>query len=169
MSVLPIAALVYATDTNPSPVLVEVARILKSRGVGLVGAIQHDLGPKETCGMELELLPSGERLPMSQDLGPGSNACRLDPAAMAEAGAQVRKAIEAGQPELAIFNKFGTQEVAGEGLRDEMVATVMAGIPLLTAVAERFGDDWAAFTGGETSLIPCTVEDALAWWSALNA
>jgi len=169
MSALPIAALVYPADTNPSPVLVEVARALQARGVSLIGAIQHDLGPKETCGMELELLPSGVRLPMSQDLGPGSNACRLDPAAMAEASAQVRKAIEAGRPELAIFNKFGAQEVAGDGLRDEMVATVMAGIPLLTAVAERFGDDWAAFTGGEASLMPCTVEAALAWWSALSA
>jgi len=169
MTTLPIAALIYSTDTNPSPVLVEVTRALQAQGVALVGAIQHDLGPKETCGMELEVLPAGRRLPMSQDLGPGSNACRLDPAAMAEASALVRSTIDGGTPALAIFNKFGAQEVAGEGLRDEMVATVMAGIPMITAVAERFVEDWTAFTGGEANLLPCTVDDALAWWAALNA
>jgi hypothetical protein len=169
MTPQPIAALFYDTQTNPSPVLAEVARILAARGVALAGAVQHDMGPKETCGMELELLPSGLRLPMSQDLGPGSNACRLDPAAMAEAGTRVRQTIDSGTPALAIFNKFGAQEVAGEGLRDEMVAAVMAGVPLLTAVAERFAGEWDEFTGGEATRLPCTVDDALAWWAALSA
>ena len=168
MDVLPIAALVYSAEQNPSPLLAEVARQLSARGVSLVGAVQHDLGPKETCGMEFEMLPSGTRMALSQDLGPGSNACRLDPAAMAEASALVQQAIDAGA-QLAIFNKFGAQEVAGEGLRDEMAAAVMAGIPLLTAVAERFTDDWTAFTGGASALLPCTVEDALRWWETLEA
>ncbi|QID16917.1 DUF2478 domain-containing protein [Nitrogeniibacter mangrovi] len=167
MTAQTIAALVYDLETNPTPVLVEVAARLRARGVPLVGALQHDLGPKETCGMELEVLPSGTRLPMSQDLGPGSNACRLDPAAMAEASALVSQAIDAGA-ELALFNKFGAQEVAGEGLRDEMVAAVMAGIPMLTTVAERFVGEWTEFTGGETTLLACTVEDAIAWWDRLE-
>ena len=167
MSPFPIAALVYSTEINPAPVLGEVVRVLQARGVALAGAVQHDAGPREMCGMELEVLPGGASLPMSQELGAGSHACRLDPAALAEAAAQVRRAIDAGAA-LTVFNKFGAQEVNGEGLRDEMAAAVLAGVPLLTAVAERFVGQWTEFTGGEAEALPCTAEAALAWWARLQ-
>lgn len=167
MSSLPIAAVVYSPDTDPSPVLAAVAMALAERGVHVAGVVQHDLGPREMCGMELEVLPSGVRLPMTQELGEGASGCRLDPAALAEAAAQVRAAIDTG-PQLAVFNKFATQEVSGGGLRDEMAAAVLAGIPVLTAIAARYVDEWHAFTGNESTLLPCTQEAVLAWWDALR-
>ena len=168
MPTLPIAAVVYSPDTDPSPLLAAVAAALGARGVRVAGVVQHDLGPREMCGMELEVLPSGARMPMTQALGEGATGCRLDPAALAEAGAQVRAAIDTG-PQLVVFNKFATQEVAGGGLRDEMAAAVLAGIPLLTAVAERYVDEWQGFTGGESTLLACTQEAMLAWWDTLSA
>lgn len=168
MSTLPIAAIIYSPDIDPSPVLASVAATLGERGVRVAGVVQHDLGSGETCGMELELLPSGVRMPMSQTLGEGSTGCRLDPAAMADAAAQVRAAIDTG-PQLMVFNKFATQEVSGGGLRDEMAAAVLTGIPLLTAVAARYVDEWHAFTGGESTLLPCTEHAAVAWWDTLPA
>lgn len=168
MEAFPIAAVVYPAHYNPSPLLVDMAGRFKARGVRLVGALQYDLGPMETCGIEFEVLPTGQRMGLSQDLGSGSNACRLDPAAMAEAAALIKRGIEAGA-ELAIFNKFGAQEAGGDGLRAEMIDAVMAGIPVLTTVPERFAAEWAEFTGGESTLLPCQPDAILAWWQALHA
>jgi thiamine monophosphate kinase len=143
--------------------MAETARQLRARGVALAGVIQH--GGSE-CSMALELLPSGTRMPISQNLGNGALACKLDTAAMAEAASIVRKAID-GSPALAIFNKFGSQEAAGAGLRDEMIAARAAGIPVLTAVKENLVEQWAAFTGSDHALLACTPEAALAWWDGL--
>ncbi len=167
MSAQPIAAIFYPPDADPTPVLAQFVRALQARNVALVGAIQHDTGPRATCTMELELLPSGKRMPMSQYLGTGSNACRLDPAAMAEAAITVQTALADGAA-LAVFNKFGSQEALGDGLRDEMAAAVMAEVPLITAVGERFTDAWDEFTGGCYDRLSCSSDAALAWWDALN-
>lgn len=162
MTRMPIAALVYGPDVDPGPVLAEVVRALRARGVALAGAIEHNNGP---CSMTLEILPSGLRMPISQDLGSGATGCRLDSAALAEAASLVRREIDAS-PALAVFNKFGGQEVAGEGLRDEMTAAAIAGVPVLTAVGERFLPVWLAFTGGDSVQLPCSAQAALEWWDA---
>jgi len=160
----PIAALVYSPDIDPAPVLAEVVQMLRERGVALAGAIEHN---NSSCSMELELLSSGSRMGISQALGSGAAGCRLNGAALAEAASLVRRDIEAA-PALAIFNKFGSQESAGGGLRDEMAQAAMAHIPVLTAVGERFLDQWSAFTGGDSVQLPCSAEAALAWWDALQ-
>ena len=67
------------------------------------------------------------------------------------------------------MNKFGAREVGGAGLRDDMAATVLAGVPLLTAVGERFMPEWREFTGGEFTALKADVADILAWWAALRA
>ena len=160
MKHLPIAALVYGAGVNASLVLTEIVRELQRRGVSLAGAIQHDEGP---CSMTLELLPSGERMLISQELGNGVAGCRLDSAALADAAALLRLAMNTA-PHLAVFNKFGAQEVAGGGLRDEIASAVMNGIPVLIPVSDRFLAQWSAFTGGEFAQLDCSAEAALAWW-----
>jgi len=168
MDALPIAAVIYPADYNPSPLLAEFAQELKAAGVRLVGAVQYDNGPMETCGIEFEVLPGGQRMGLSQDLGSGSNACRLDPNAMADAAALIKQGIHQGA-QLAIFNKFGAQEAGGDGLRAEMIDAVMAGIPLLTAVPERFTDDWNAFTGGESTCLPMSPDALRQWWMSIQS
>jgi len=168
MEALPIAAVIYPADYNPSPLLAQFAESLKAEGVRLVGAVQYDNGPMETCGIEFEVLPSGQRMGLSQELGAGSSACRLDPNAMADAAALIKQGINEGA-QLAIFNKFGAQEAGGDGLRAEMIDAVMAGIPLITAVPERFTDDWIEFTGGESTSLPMDADALRQWWQALTA
>lgn len=116
--------------------------------------------------MELELLPSGRRLPISQNLGSGASGCRLDTVALAEAASIMRRAIDAS-PQLVVFNKFGAQEAAGRGLRDEMTAAAVGGLPVLTAVSAALLNEWSDFTGGGAVQLPCSVDAALAWWDAL--
>lgn len=164
MTYFPIAALVYGEDVHPSTIMTDVVRELRGRGVSLAGAIQHDEGP---CSMILELLPSGMRMSISQQLGSGSAGCRLETGALAEAALRMRQALDSG-PQLAVFNKFGAQEAAGAGLRDEIAAAVLAGIPVLVPVRERFLPEWSDFTGGEFTRLDCHTPAALAWWDAVS-
>lgn len=117
--------------------------------------------------MELELLPSAQRISISQNLGPGSTGCRLDAAALAQAASEVRQAIHSG-PSLAIFNKFGVAEAEGRGMHDEIAAAVMAAVPVLIPVGERFLPQWSDFTGGEFTALPCTTDAILSWWDAFS-
>lgn len=157
-----IAAFVYPSDFDTSPLLARVAHLLRLRGVALAGAIQHHDGPGK---MSLELLASGSRMTISLPHAP-SGSCKLDTAALADAAALIRQAIDA-RPQLAIFNKFGAQEASGAGLCAEMAAAVLSEVPLLTAVSESVLPQWAAFTGGDDVRLACTPEAALAWWESL--
>lgn len=167
---LPIAAIVYRPTDHIEPVLLEAARALAGAGVRLGGILQHDIPTtiNDPCGMELEDLATGERFALSQDLGSGSEACRLDPDALAHAAVAVRGALERGA-ELVFINKFGAQEVSGAGLRTEMAMAVTSGVPVITAVGERFLAEWQHFTGGHSTLLEPKVADILAWWRALPA
>ena len=167
---LPIAAIVYRPADEVEALLLRVARTLAARGVRVGGVLQHDrIAPASgACAMELEDLTSGARFALSQALGSGSGACRLDPAGLAQAAMAVRAACEKGV-ELIFINKFGGQEAGGGGLRDEMALAALAGVPLLTAVGERFLPDWHTFTGGAGTLLAPDLAQVLAWWDALHA
>lgn len=167
---LPIAAIVYRPSDHIEPVLIEAARALARDGVRLGGILQHDIPTtiEDPCGMELEDLASGERFALSQELGSGSEACRLDPNALAQAAVAVRGALEHGA-QVVFINKFGAQEANGSGLRDEMAMAVTSGVPVITAVGERFLAEWQHFTGGQSALLEPTVDSVLAWWRGLPA
>ncbi len=165
-----IAVVVYKPTDNVEALFAHAARALAARGVRLGGVLQHDIPTviEDPCAMQLENLETGESIPLSQDLGRGSVSCRVDPDALARGSMAVRGALERGV-DLVIINKFGAQEVSGAGLRDEMGETVLAGVPLLTAVGERFLPEWSAFTGGAGALLPPTLEAILQWWSDQQA
>lgn len=166
---LPIAAVVFESGQQPDALLLRVAARLDAAGVRLGGVVQHlRAEPDCACAMSLEELASRRIIPISQELGPGSSSCRLDPAAMAEAAALVGQSI-AASPDLFIFNKFGSQELAGAGLRSEMAEVAAAGLPLLTTVRRDHVDAWLDFTGGEGVLLPPDEAAILAWWASRGA
>lgn len=165
-TVAPIAAILYSPTDRIEELMLQAARILAAEGVKVGGVLQRATGV--ACGMEMEDLASGECFSLSQELGSGSEACRLDTDSLAHAAIAVRRAVDAGT-QIVFINKFGAQEAAGSGLRDEIGVAVMAGVPLLTAVAERFLDDWQAFTGGTSALLKPDLPSILAWWSETAA
>lgn len=167
--IAPIAAILYKPTDHIEPVLLAAARTIAATGARLGGVLQHDIPTvvDDPCAMELEDLANGARFALSQELGSGSEACRLDPAALAHAAMSIRNALQAGA-DLVVANKFGAQEAAGAGLRAEMALAVTSGVPLLTAVGERFLAEWQDFTGGETTLLPPKVDAILAWWRAIH-
>lgn len=166
---LPIAAILYSPTDQVENLMLLAARTLTEQGIQIAGVLQHDVGAAEgdPCGMEMEDLTSGERFSLSQELGSGSEACRLDPASLAHAAISVRAAVENGA-DLIFMNKFGAQEAAGSGLRAEMALVATSGIPLLTAVGGRFLSEWQAFTGGESTLLEPKLESILGWWNNLH-
>ena len=164
-----LAAVRYTPQTPIESLLHQAVLALKARGVRLGGVIQHDVSGDSgrICQMQLEDIATGRRIQLSQDLGSGSVSCGVDSSGLADASVAIRNAIDSGA-DLVLINKFGTQEVEGGGLRDEIGLVVAAGVPLLTAVGERYLEAWEEFTGGEAALLEPSLEAILGWWEALS-
>ena len=146
-------------------VLSEVAVDLAKSGSALAGIVkeqtytsQHDNG----CDMKVRVLPNGPVIKITQDLGAGSDACRLDPGAIAEAVARV-ESQPAANADLFILNKFGPEEIAGRGFVSAIGNAVEQNIPVLDGVGGANQDAFAAFTGGAVETLPADRYSILAW------
>lgn len=145
-----LAAIVYPSGFPIDDFMAGLAGAMRRRGLRLGGVVQYN---DDDCGegclsMSLEDLASGRRFPISEDRGAGSDGCRLDARGLAAAGGAVAAAL-AGELDLVIVNKFGRQEMLGQGLRQEIAAAMLAGLPVLTAVREDFLPAWRDFAGEE--------------------
>lgn len=116
-------------------VLKRFAGHLMAHGVDVVGVVQTntDCGDETACDMDVEVLPEGPVLRISQDLGPGSRGCRLDPDALEQAVGLVAGRI-GPETRLLIVNKFGKQEAEGRGFREVIGAALADGIPVLVGL-----------------------------------
>ena len=159
-----LAAIPYLPGFQIDDFMAGLASRLKLRGLRLGGVVQRN---DDDCGegclsMALEDLASGVRFPISQDLGPGADGCRLDAAGLAAAGGALATAL-AGEADLIIVNKFGRQEMLGQGLRQEIAATLLAGLPLLIAVRRDFLPAWREFAGEDWTELPPEPAAIEAW------
>ncbi|WP_186420424.1 DUF2478 domain-containing protein [Bosea sp. CS1GBMeth4] len=163
----PLAAIVYSAGFAIDELMAEVADALRRAGVRLGGVVQHNSGDCASgcASMALEDLASGRRFPISEDRGAGSTGCRLDAAGLAAAGAAVSDALS-GPVDLVIVNKFGKQEVLGQGLRAEIAAGVLAGLPLLTAVRDDMLAAWSDFAGEDWQRLPSEPAAVTDWATA---
>lgn len=154
---LPIAA-IFA-PTGAGDVLAAFVAELEGQGVRVRGLIQrHD------PDMHLVDVRTGQAFAITQDLGPQSDACRIDPAGFAEASVVLRRALDDGA-ELVVVNRFGKLEAAGGGLADEMLAVMAEGVPVLTCVGPDQLCQWQAVTGGAGVLLPPDLPALRAWWA----
>jgi hypothetical protein len=168
---LAFAAVALAPETDAGTWLATVIERLRSAGIviGGMNAADTEGGPWECRRpMYLRDLLTGETIKISQDLGPAAQGCALDTGQLALAGRSVHRAIEAGVS-LVVVNKFGAQEAAGAGLRDELFAAAEAGIPVLTTVKPELVDAWCEFVGELGELLPPDVDRVEAWCRAVCA
>lgn len=168
---LAFAAVALAPDTDAGAWLSSIIERLRSAGIviGGMNAADTEGGPWECRRpMYLRDLLSGETIKISQDLGPAAEGCALDTGQLALAGQSILRAIEA-RVALIVVNKFGAQEAAGAGLRDELFAAAEAGIPVLTTVKPELADAWREFVGELGQLLPADVESVEAWCRAVCA
>lgn len=150
--------------------LSDLATQLQARGLRTRGIIQSNTGcdTDRRCDMDVQVLPNGPVIRISQDLGKEARGCRLDPDAMASAVNEVSRSMS--DPfDVFLLNKFGKQEGEGKGFRAllaqalESGATVIAGTnPLNAAVFEEFAC-------GMATEVPADVQSLLAWYDDVNA
>lgn len=160
----PLAAIRYAPEDDICALMAQTAQALTALGVKLGGVLQHEgrAGSDGPC-MTMENLATGEHFSLSLDSDSGIDTCRLNPASLAHAATLIRSTIASGT-DLVMINKFGAQEAAGVGLRDEMGLAALADLPLLTTVADHLLDDWHTFTGGASVIIEPRLDNILDWW-----
>jgi hypothetical protein len=141
---------------------------LAASGLRVAGVIETAADSANRCkSMALESLDDGRMFSISQDLGPGSQACNLHSEGLALACASVQASITAGA-DVVILSKFGKQEAAGGGLSDAFGAAIIAGLPILTAVSPTMMADWQNFSGEFAECVQAEMAQRPSWlesWS----
>jgi nucleoside-triphosphatase THEP1 len=161
----PIAAVVHDTRSAAvDQVILEAAGRLRARGIRLGGLVQHNVEKDgaDCAEMRLEDLASGRCVSISLKRTKGASGCRLDAAGLAEAAALGAQGIARGV-DLAIISKFGAQEAAGKGLREELALAVVNATPLLTSVSRRLLPAWQDFIGENWTRLPPDAAAIEAW------
>jgi len=160
-----LAAIVFENGDEVNAMVTDFALKLGAAGVRLGGFVQisedtENCGCKDTYVLDLK---TGQRTKILQDLGSGSQGCRVDPAALAEIGQLVANALTHA-PELVIINRFGKLESEGKGLRDEIATAALSGTPTLVCVSTRYLEAWRAFAPDLSEELTCAPDALAAWW-----
>ncbi|MGB3394636.1 MAG: DUF2478 domain-containing protein [Stenotrophomonas sp.] len=167
---LAVAALVHDAHGEPDALLAAFATAQRAAGYRVRGLL--NLASAATadgkCMVLVDVADPRVRYLISQDLGTAACGCSLDPRGLADASAVLRRALH--EPaELAIVNRFGTLEAKGQGMAAELLALMVAGIPLLTAVNRRHLEAWRMFSGGLAAELPLDAHALQVWWQACRA
>ncbi len=144
--------------------LAGVAETLLARGRTPCGTVQINTGRKgdHRCDMDVRVLPAGPVIRISQALGRASRGCRLDPAALEAAVAQVQADLATGA-DLLVVNKFGKHEAEGRGFRPVIADALALGLPVLVGVNRLNRQAFLDFTDGlAVPLAP--VQDTILTW-----
>lgn len=164
-----LAAIVYDGSFDVDALVRQFAAELSLSGVRVGGVVQLPF-EQDACGCSMRVrdLASGDVIAINQKLGAGSTSCSLDPGGLAAASIRIRRAIDDGC-DLVIVSRFGRQEAAGRGFRDELAHACTSGLPVLTAVSRELVRPWQDFTGGLGELIDGRADALRLWWGGLRA
>jgi hypothetical protein len=157
-----LAGIVYDQGFPIDELVLAIADSLRSDGVRLHGVIQENAGSALCTAMTLVDLATGERFPISQDLGAEAQGCRLDPRGLADVTARLDSSVD-GDFDLLVLNKFGKAEAEGGGLRSTFAQALSAGRPVLSSVREPYLAAWSRFHGGLAADLPPRPEAVVAW------
>jgi hypothetical protein len=144
-----------ATVTGGRPgetdrLLKAVVAHLTEDGVRTVGAVRA-ADPVQSdilCDSTLFILPQGPEIRITQDLGAGSSACRMDAGALEDAVGLATVRLEMDGTDFAILNKFGLSEAEGRGFRAFISEAIARDIPVLLGLSETHRAAFEAFAGG---------------------
>ena len=162
------AAAVYTPQTEDRLALAKFAGSLKSKGVNVGGVLQEALynDNGEISGIDAIDVSNGQRIAISR---PAANAgdCGLDVSALTETTGIIRRAIS-DRCDLIMIEKFGEMEQGGKGLMDEIMQTIVEGIPLLISVSESALPIWQERSGDLGSVLDFDEEAFEQWWQAIQ-
>lgn len=132
------------------------------RAIGVLRAARTgDAG--EQCESALRLLPDGPVIRITQDLGTGSAACRLDAGALEEVAGLAAARLSAQGGDLVVLNKFGLSEAEGRGFRALIAEALGRGLPVLLGLPEVHRAAFDRFADGMATDLPPDEAAILAW------
>ncbi|MCP5073175.1 MAG: DUF2478 domain-containing protein [Rhodobacteraceae bacterium] len=159
-------AVVSSKDRGETDRLIsEVASQLQTGGAtlaGIVKTLEYTGSFDNGCDMKVNVLPDGPEIKITQSLGKGSDACRLDPSAIADAVSKVESgALE--NTDLFILNKFGPEEAAGRGFCAVIGKALERDIPVLVGLGSPSRAAFDAFVDGLAVELPPDKEAIRKW------
>lgn len=136
-------------------ILWRLASEFAARGFRCCGTVQINTERAESgpCDMDVKILPDGPNLRISQDLGPSSRGCRLDPAALETAVGLVAASLDR-HTDLLIINKFGKHEAEGRGFRNVIAEALDLDVPVLVGLNGLNRSAFETFAGGLAIQLP---------------
>ena len=150
--------------------LARFAAALSARGARPCGVVQinSERPGAQACDMDVRVLPDGPVLRISQSLGAGARGCRLDPAALERAVAEVERGLRAG-PDLLVVNKFGKHEAEGRGFRTVIAEALCLGVPVLCGVNALNLPAFLAFCDGAGRALEPDLPQLIDWADRVSA
>lgn len=151
-----VAAVIYGMGeaARIDELLAGLSRKLRDEGFSLAGTVQHNMDEagRPCSDMHIEDLATGRLLNITNPLRIG-DGCRLDATALEDVAGIVAEGLE--RPvDLVILNRFGKQEIAGNGFRAMMEGAVAREIPLLTVLNGVHRNAWDDFAAGMAETLP---------------
>jgi hypothetical protein len=158
-----VAAIHHDGSSDVDAALADFAARQRRAGRRVLGLLMRHRNADAGCpaAMILTDIDTGDEYLVSQPLGSGSSACSADPQGFARASRVLHDAL-GRQPDLVISNRFGLLEAGNGGFAAELLALLVAGIPVLTVVSTRHLDAWRRFIG-EAPMLPNVPAAWVAW------
>jgi len=150
-----------ATDRLLDAVVTRLAR----DGVRMAGALRAPAKAPGNgqCDSDLWLLPDGPVARITQALGPGSAACRMDSGALEEAAGLATARLIRNGADLVVLNKFGLSEADGRGFRALIAEAIGLGVPVLIGVSDTYRAAFDRFSAGLATALPPEEAAILTW------
>ena len=148
-------------------ILHQVSQRLVAAGHAPCGVVQVNSERSDSCrcDMDVQVLPKGPVIRISQSLGENARGCRLDPSALEQAVALTDRALQQGA-EMLIVNKFGKHEAEGRGFRATIAEALALEIPVLVGLNQLNRDAFFEFIGDFGEAVAPEVEAIEAWAKA---
>jgi hypothetical protein len=165
-----LAAVVYEPGEAKAvdALFVKLAACLKADGRRVAGAVQYNDMGNACANMVLEDIATGRTFDISVPGEKKRDSCSLDPTALEDVAGQVAATLETA-PDLVIVNRFGKQEVLGNGLRSVIESAIGAGLPVLTALCVTHVESWNGFTGESDERLTASLPGLLEWCTSVLA
>ena len=161
----PMAAILYEDGPSFDVFMQDLIKSLRQQGHVLAGVMQinQDRPGSRHCEMLLEDLTTGRTVVISEDRGEAARGCRLNVAALLEAGIMIRQSLSSNT-DLLLINKFGKMESEGGGLRDLIIDASLSGVPVIIGIPARNKAAWDEFCGGEADWLKPDLGSVQAWF-----
>lgn len=134
--------------------LSQLVTLFEEAGMKPSGAIHapYKSANRSKCDMDLQILPDGPILRISQNLGEHASGCRLDSAALEAATAEA--ASRANGASVLIVNKFGKHEAEGRGFVSMIIDAMERDIPVIIGVNNINLEAFLSFADGCAEILP---------------